>query len=317
MIPRMQKRPGQRGFTTLELLVVLLIISVLVGLVAVAVFPLISGQSQKNTETLLRKLHEGVQQQWSEASKQYRNLDSSSLLYNYVLPNLAGGDPARAQVICLKLLLRREFPMSYAEIQRPGMGIIPDTDLPPISSYVAAIQNRIPVNTNSNGIFTESAACLLIALQNHPHKGMKFNAEETLGASAIRDTDNDGVPEIVDGWGKPIAFFRWGTGNPDLNALARNARGNLDRDTEDPFHKLMDTSWQSNYPQAVVTFQSLCHSITGTGGGPQSYFTIPVVVSAGKDGKFGLPNSDNNPPSPTMTPQSPDANDNIYSFQVR
>src|SRR5438445_786596 len=136
MIPRRQKRPGWRGFTTVELLVVILIIAILTGLIASAVFVFIGGQAHKNTETMRLKLH----------------------------------------------------------------------------------------------------------------KGMKFNAEESLGASAIRDTDGDGVPEIVDGWGRPIAFFRWGTGNPDLDALARSGAGTLNRDTEDPFHKLMDQNWQSTNP---------------------------------------------------------------------
>src|SRR6266536_1343213 len=190
MISRRQMRPGRRGFTLAELLVVVLIISVLAGLIAGAVFKFLGLQPQKNTETMLRKLHDGVQQQWSEASKQFRD-QSQSQIPLYVQQTLAGGDTARAQVIWLKLQLRREFPMSYAEILDPAGGnpnLQPD--LKPIASYVAAIQNRT-ANTNSRGIYTESAACLLIALENHPHKGMKFNAEESLGASAIQDTDGD------------------------------------------------------------------------------------------------------------------------------
>src|SRR5947209_7668142 len=101
MIPRRHKRPGWRGFTTVELLVVILIIAILTGLIASAVFVFIGGQAHKNTETMLRKLHDGVQQQWSEASKQFRSPDASSPPA-YVLQNLAGGDPGRAQVIWMK-----------------------------------------------------------------------------------------------------------------------------------------------------------------------------------------------------------------------
>jgi len=287
-----------------ELLIVVLIIAVLLGMVAGAVFRIIGGQSERNTGTMLHKLHDGVLQQWSEASKQYRSPENRPP--DYVVQTLAGGDPTRGQVIWMKLLLRREFPMNYAEIIDPAGGnTYLQPYLKPIYSYNMALNGR----TKANDPTTESAACLLIALQNHPHKGMKFDAEEALGASAIRDTDGDGVPEIVDGWGKAIAFFRWGTGNQALDALARGGTGTLNRDTEDPNHKLMDSNWNnSNNTVGVPEFERLCHRIE-VSGKPQSFFTIPVVVSAGKDGSFGL--------GFDMSPQNADANDNIYSFTLR
>src|SRR5262249_20427054 len=261
--------------------------------------------SQKNTETMLRKLHDGTQQQWSEACKQFRTGQAPGSAVT-----LAGVDPTgkRAQVIWLKLQLRREFPMSYAEIIRPsavnGVDLVTPADLPPISSYVRALNGR----TAAIDPKTESAACLLIALQNHPHKGMKFNAEESLGASAIKDTDGDGVPEIVDGWGRPITFFRWGTGNAELNATNTTARGNFDRDTEDPDRALMDGSWNVSTNPYVGTFEQLCHRVE-VNGTRQSFFTIPVIVSPGKDGNLGL--------AADMSPLGKDAEDNIYSFKVR
>jgi prepilin-type N-terminal cleavage/methylation domain-containing protein len=322
MISRTRKRPGRPGFTLAELLVVVLILAVLVSLITAAVFRFIGGQSERNTETMLHKLHDGVQQQWSEASKEIK-LSTPPLS----VQGLAGGDMALAQVIWLKLRLRREFPMSYDEILQPwGTYSSLQSDLPQIPSYVAALNGR----TTANDRTTESSACLLIALQNHPHKGMKFNAEESLGASAIKDTDGDGVPEIIDGYGNPIAFFRWGTQayavNPppgvSLDGLAKNVgSSNRDRDVEDPTHKLMDANWQTNYSGSVTTFQNLCHRIQDPANGqPRSYFTIPVVVSAGKDGDFGLvlPYQQSTAAYlADMKPTSTKADDNLYSFTLR
>ena len=38
--------------------------------------------------------------------------------------------------------------------------------------------------------------------------GSVFSRED-FSDSEIKDTDNDGVPEFVDGWGEPIQFYRW------------------------------------------------------------------------------------------------------------
>src|SRR5262245_24763239 len=136
MIHRTQNRDRHGGFTLIEILVVLAILGILVGLLAVAIFGLIGGQSQKNTETMLRKLHDGTQQQWSEACKQFRTGQAPPSAVT-----LAGVDPTgkRTQIIWMKLQLRREFPQSYAEIIRPsavnGVDLVSPTDLPPISSY--------------------------------------------------------------------------------------------------------------------------------------------------------------------------------------
>ena len=38
--------------------------------------------------------------------------------------------------------------------------------------------------------------------------GSVFNRED-FRDTEVKDTDNDGVPEFVDGWGEPLQFFRW------------------------------------------------------------------------------------------------------------
>src|SRR5262249_11316439 len=271
--------------------------------------------SQKNTETMLRKLHDGTQQQWSEACKQFRTGQAPGSAVT-----LAGVDPTgkRAQVIWLKLQLRREFPMSYAEIIRPsavnGVDLVTPADLPPISSYVRALNGR----TAAIDPATESAACLLIALQNHPHSNMKFNAEESLGASAIKDTDGDGIPEIVDGFGKPILFYRWTCLNPDIMQIALDkGMKTLARDPEDPDHTLMNATWQqttNGQTTNVAIFQALCHPITdsavGGQGAPLSYYSIYAIVSSGKDGIPGVG-------AFLSISSAADANDNLYSFKVK
>lgn len=54
---------------------------------------------------------------------------------------------------------------------------------------------------------TESAECLYLILADKTGSTSSFIDE--LPAQFIRDTDNDGLLEIVDSWGKPVKFYRW------------------------------------------------------------------------------------------------------------
>jgi len=150
------------------------------------------------------------------------------------------------------------------------------------------------------------AACLYLALQQR-RQGITFNADEAIGASGIKDTDGDGLPEIVDGWDNPVGYYRWPTENTDLDRIG-SGKSTIDRDNEDPARTLMDRGWQSANAAFVRAYESLCHPIS-TNGVPRSRYTVPVIVSAGPDGKMGL-NANH------VGYGGGDARDNVYSFKV-
>ncbi|WP_197490743.1 type II secretion system protein [Planctomyces sp. SH-PL62] len=90
------------------------------------------------------------------------------------------------------------------------------------------------VDNNNNGLIDEwsegvdgtNEADVLARLGQHTHEtarsemlyallvegqgplGSIFNADD-FSDREVRDTDNDGLPEFVDAWGKPLQFFRW------------------------------------------------------------------------------------------------------------
>ena len=71
-------------------------------------------------------------------------------------------------------------------------------------------------DTAKEGNVAENAAaeCLYMIVMSIP------NAAEQFHASDIGDVDNDGLPEFVDAWGRPIRFLRWPAGfymDPDNN----------------------------------------------------------------------------------------------------
>jgi hypothetical protein len=126
----------------------------------------------------------------------------------------------------------------------------------------------------------QQAECLwliLSTIRDGDTTGLDFFTTAEIG-----DTDGDGVPEILDGWGTPIRFLRWApghisnmqTGNPELQP--------------DPFD-----------PLKVINY------LRPADGTPQGFALFPLIFSAGPDRKFdmmldtatALSYSSNNPPN--------------------
>ena len=69
------------------------------------------------------------------------------------------------------------------------------------------------LNWRSDELWTpqfESAECLYLILSQIVEEDR--SALEFFSDNEIADTDNDGIPEIVDSWGTPIFFLRWAPG---------------------------------------------------------------------------------------------------------
>jgi hypothetical protein len=90
-------------------------------------------------------------------------------------------------------------------------------------------------------------------------------ALEQIPASNIGDLDNDGMPEILDGWGRPLGFVRWpiGFNDPDLS---------------------IDTSMPDDFDPLRVDFAS----VSGVAGVQRPWSIRPLIISAGSDGDFGI-----------------------------
>ncbi len=295
MTPRTTHAAARRGFSLVELLTVLAILSILVALTASGVIKTIDYQHRSNTSTLLNKVHGELSKQWTATLDTAKGETPSPTVVS-----MAGGDPERAKVIWIKFRLKQEFPMSYAEALNPGGGVVPIVDLP--SRYARDLGGR----TNANNPLTESAACLLLALKK-TRRGTGFNAEQAFGASAMKDTDGDGLPELVDSWGTAVFFYRWGTGSLELDQLGGARTSNLTRDREDPGHTLMNMNWNSS--AGATQFAQLLHAIRYNNA-PYSWYTEPTVVSAGGNRLFGLDGT-------MAVVNGQDASDNLYTFRLR
>lgn len=114
----------------------------------------------------------------------------------------------------------------------------------------------------------QGAECLYLIMASTYINGIA--AIESIPASNIGDTDGDGVPEILDGWGRPLGFIRWPVGFGVPNTLTDPADPDIDRTSIDEF----DT-YRADFGHSVSTVT-------------KSFSVRPLIISAGPDGEFGI-----------------------------
>lgn len=159
---------------------------------------------------------------------------------------------------------RRMFPVVWY-----GSG----SDLP---SRMAGYRDRLPGGfdfRDASARTNQGAECLYLIMATSISNGSP--AIDRIPGSAIGDTDEDGLLEILDGWGNPLAFIRWPVGyfGPDQSG---------DTSLPDDFD-LLRTDYA--YSSAATEAQAL-DRLNNINTAPWSI--RPLILSAGSDGEFGV-----------------------------
>ncbi len=89
-------------------------------------------------------------------------------------------------------------------------------------------------------------------------------AIDSIPAGSVGDLDDDGMKEILDGWGRPISFVRWPCG------YVGESTG------------LLDTSIPDDLDPFRADFGY------GNSTGKKAWSIRPLIVSAGADGELGV-----------------------------
>jgi prepilin-type N-terminal cleavage/methylation domain-containing protein len=328
-----QRSPRRAGFTLVEMLVVIAIIVVLVALSAAGYFYAMGNQQRRNTESTFQAVQKTLDRHWqfvvAEAKKEPIP-DPVKAFANVNYPNPDPTDPtgARPRVLWVKIRLMEAFPASYSEVVNPADPVYQflATVIPGNRRKNSAIYARAIVAARGKGVntavnpATESSALLLMSLSMN-RSGTSLKADD-LDSQAVRDTDNDGIKEILDGWQRPIVFYRFAWtksgAQPDVQKFnpATSGPGVLRADPQDTDGHLL--TWPNGPgPLNKALYQTLFHQIAYTGppAGAANY-TIPVMVSAGPDGLLDI-----FPPTQCavngMVANGTGWVDNLYSFTLR
>ena len=305
----------RRAFTLVEILVVIAIIAILAALGAWGVFAVVGNQQRRNTENTIMVVNKVLQDHWKYVIEE-ANKDP---VISPAVIALAGSDPTgqRARVLWIKVRLMEAFPQSFDEIGQPlvppfvytnafGTGVLIPSNTSGIQQrYIADYQKRIPVappwfsatqpsnktSTNNGPPYaaTPSSACLLIALS--VNRGGSSLSQDAI-KFAVKDTDADGIFEIVDGWNRPLKFTRFDSSATvqAANPVAAGGRNAKYADPADADGMLLTSNWYGSLTRPTFETKFL-YTISGNNGTNANY-VIPSIISAGKDGVMGPPSTD-------------------------
>ena len=208
------------AFTLIELLVVIMIMGILASIATVAVMDAQQEARRARTRVQIQKIHELLMLRWESYRTRPVPVRTSR-----VAPELA----ARVRLNAVRELMRMEMPDRITDVLFSGEQQANYT----LDFSVFAVQPQSPnvspgslINYPSQflayrrriataGQWTpqhQQAECLymiLASIQDGTSNGLEHFRDNELG-----DTDGDGMPEILDGWNRPIRFLRGRRGLP-------------------------------------------------------------------------------------------------------
>lgn len=293
-------RSARRGFTIVELMMVIGILLFLIATSAVVVRNIGNKAREKATMATIVKVN-GLVQDRIEAMR--KALDSGK--NQQQLRSLVGQKYNS---------LVSSFGAKYRGLPRPVVDILVRKDIfrQNLPQY---IEENASVNASmgaaagvlgaDNGA-SISSEYLYYILTNHETYGVPPVGEDTFITTEVADSDNDGLKEFVDAWGKPLRFYRWPTrlikpggstinrdiagvffaGLPPASAAGFNESDPLDVDADDPQGRILYEDDRSGN-LLIPLFNDSASYTTGQYATMNTYW-VPLIVSAGEDGILGL-----------------------------
>jgi prepilin-type N-terminal cleavage/methylation domain-containing protein len=296
--PETRHRFPRAGFTLVELLVAITIISILASLILGVASVAGETARHRKTEQMIARLHTLLMEHYDtyKTRRVAVRQEITSGINNQQTTSAAqkGQMMALARLYALRELILMEVPDRWSDILLTDVPKNPSglddayfpffqdtsqasargrTSLADVYlrryAAIATGTNSLTGKRNTAEEITDNqgAECLYLVITLATGDG---EARTMFGEKTIGDTDGDGAKEFLDGWEQPINFLRWAPGFDsliqidtfELSAMSPSVRAEAIANDHDPFDM---------YRIDV-----------------QAYRLVPLIFSAGPDETFGI-----------------------------
>jgi prepilin-type N-terminal cleavage/methylation domain-containing protein len=287
------------GFTLIELLVVMAIIALLSAALLVALTELQASTKKGRCQQQIKKIDQLIMRHWNQLLHKPLAIQFNSL----------GPTPSQLNINARKLqiliarreLMRLEMPDRITDITDNPV-VFPGGFQMQLPATTATFRRKVAYNATIGNTWNEQnqgAECLYLILsvmQDRDSSALDFFFPGEIG-----DTDSDGMPEILDGFGQPIGFLRWAPGisartGIDLRwGLAGNdddGDGTDDNGSEagygDDYRSRSDIQKVNAADSPDATDMGAAdYRLFDTNPSNDPFNLFPLIMSAGRDGSFG------------------------------
>lgn len=314
------------ALTLVELLISIAIISILAAILLGAASVAGETAREARTKALIGRLHTLLMERYDSYRnvrvevKPAGETDSNDLRTELTTQGgfdttslAAVPDPrpiAMARVYAVRELMKKELPDRWSDIVGGSNidDLDEDVDLPSVPLLIGTasvasevrmlkdipsltkVYHRAYEKMADSGVTAgqarenQGAECLYLIVMNATGDG---EARGLFSEADIADTDEDGSPEFVDGWGNPISFLRWA---PGFDSDVQQSVSSLIR-TEQDGQSVQEAIQQDHDPYDLFRVDSPeLAAFNAAGGyvGGRAWRLVPLILSAGGDEETGI-----------------------------